>query len=76
MLAGILPAPRHNYETYREHSTQEPTGGGSGPQPSKNIPAYPNRKGYLPVDVSDFADGGAYPELHIVQYPLNMGNSC
>jgi SNW domain-containing protein 1 len=23
--------------------------------------------------VSDFGDGGAYPELHMVQYPLNMG---
>jgi SNW domain-containing protein 1 len=25
------------------------------------------------LEVSDFGDGGAYPELHMVQYPLNMG---
>ena len=25
------------------------------------------------MDVDDFGDGGAYPELHVVQYPLNMG---
>jgi SNW domain-containing protein 1 len=27
----------------------------------------------LPIDITDFEDGGAYPEIHIVQYPLNMG---
>jgi len=37
------------------------------------IPPYPNRKGFVPLDVDDFGDGGAYPELHVVQYPLNMG---
>lgn len=37
------------------------------------LPSYPNRKGFIPVDLDDFGDGGAYPELHVVQYPLNMG---
>lgn len=27
----------------------------------------------MPLSEEDFADGGAYPEIHIVQYPLNMG---
>ena len=22
----------------------------------------------------DFGDGGAYPELHVIQYPLQMGS--
>lgn len=37
------------------------------------IPLYPNRKGFFPIDIADYNDGGAYPELHVVQYPLNMG---
>lgn len=31
------------------------------------------RKNFIPFDVEDFGDGGAYPEIHVVQYPLNMG---
>ncbi|RYH21076.1 hypothetical protein EON65_21580 [archaeon] len=27
----------------------------------------------MPNKLEDFGDGGAYPEIHIVQYPLNMG---
>jgi SNW domain-containing protein 1 len=41
----------------------------------KIIPSYPNRndKIFIPVDDKDFGDGGAYPEIHIVQYPLDLG---
>lgn len=38
-----------------------------------NIPAYPNRKGFAPKTGADFGDGGAYPEIHVLQYPLNLG---
>lgn len=27
----------------------------------------------MPLEADDFNDGGAYPEIHVVQYPLNMG---
>jgi SNW domain-containing protein 1 len=37
------------------------------------IPPYPNRLGFLPLSLEDFEDGGAYPEIHVAQYPLNMG---
>lgn len=40
---------------------------------NKNIPSYPHRKGFIPTTLEDFEDGGAYPELHVVQYPMNMG---
>lgn len=40
---------------------------------NKGIPSYPNRKGFIPTTLEDFEDGGAYPELHVVQYPLHMG---
>lgn len=37
------------------------------------MPPYGKRSNFIPVDVSDFGDGGAFPEIHVVQYPLNMG---
>ncbi|RWS01347.1 SNW domain-containing protein 1-like protein [Dinothrombium tinctorium] len=40
---------------------------------STHIPPYGQRKGWVPRTQEDFADGGAYPEIHVVQYPLNMG---
>lgn len=39
----------------------------------KVIPSYPNRIGFVPLEADDFGDGGAYPEIHVIQYPLNMG---
>jgi SNW domain-containing protein 1 len=27
----------------------------------------------MPINPEDFGDGGAFPEIHIVQYPLDMG---
>lgn len=36
-------------------------------------PAYRQRQGFIPRDVADFGDGGAFPEIHVLQYPLNMG---
>lgn len=39
----------------------------------KEPPAYGQRKGWVPRSVDDYGDGGAFPEIHIAQYPLNMG---
>jgi len=39
----------------------------------KVIPPYLQRSQYIPMEVGDFGDGGAFPEIHVVQYPLNMG---
>ena len=36
-------------------------------------PPYGHRQGFHPRTPSDFGDGGAFPELNIPQYPLNMG---
>lgn len=33
-------------------------------------PPYGHRQGFLPKKQSDFGDGGAFPEIHIAQYPL------
>ncbi|ODQ63680.1 hypothetical protein NADFUDRAFT_62365 [Nadsonia fulvescens var. elongata DSM 6958] len=36
-------------------------------------PAYGHRAGWSPQTLEDFGDGGAFPEIHIAQYPLKMG---
>ncbi|RHY25787.1 hypothetical protein DYB32_008095, partial [Aphanomyces invadans] len=46
------------------------------PRPPQQIPAYPHRtkKQFSPRDPeTDFGDGGAYPEIHISQFPLGLG---
>lgn len=40
---------------------------------SKRIPAYGKRKGWTPRTPADFGDGGAFPEIHVAQFPLGMG---
>jgi SNW domain-containing protein 1 len=36
-------------------------------------PAYGGRKNWRPRTAEDFGDGGAFPEVHVAQYPLDMG---
>ncbi|OIW03697.1 hypothetical protein TanjilG_29732, partial [Lupinus angustifolius] len=31
------------------------------------------RAGFVPRKVEDFGDGGAFPEIHVAQYPFDMG---
>ncbi|GAB4857640.1 hypothetical protein Ancab_015546 [Ancistrocladus abbreviatus] len=37
------------------------------------VPSYLKRKGFVPRRPEDFGDGGAFPEIHIAQYPLGLG---
>jgi len=39
----------------------------------KEPPPYGRRHGWIPRKADDFGDGGAFPEIHIAQYPLDMG---
>jgi SNW domain-containing protein 1 len=36
-------------------------------------PAYGSRQNWRPRAAEDFGDGGAFPEVHVAQYPLDMG---
>uniref|UniRef100_G1PZA2 SNW domain-containing protein 1 n=1 Tax=Myotis lucifugus TaxID=59463 RepID=G1PZA2_MYOLU len=36
-------------------------------------PPYGYRQGWVPRLVEDFGGGGAFPEIHVAQYPLDMG---
>eukprot|EP01053_Blabericola_migrator_P001460 Blabericola_migrator_1__1459@NODE_1385_length_4665_cov_90_290126_g927_i0_p2_GENE_NODE_1385_length_4665_cov_90_290126_g927_i0NODE_1385_length_4665_cov_90_290126_g927_i0_p2_ORF_typecomplete_len308_score52_72SKIP_SNW/PF02731_15/1_1e02SKIP_SNW/PF02731_15/7_5e56_NODE_1385_length_4665_cov_90_290126_g927_i022873210 len=37
------------------------------------IPLYGKRRGWVPQALDDYGGGGAFPEIHILQYPLNLG---
>lgn len=43
------------------------------PMVKKEPPPYGHRKNWVPRSLQDYGDGGAFPEVHIAQYPLNMG---
>src|SRR5262245_38763450 len=36
-------------------------------------PPYGQREGWRPRTAEDYGDGGAFPEVHVAQYPLDMG---
>ncbi|CAN6202074.1 unnamed protein product [Urochloa humidicola] len=40
---------------------------------AKTLPPYGRRAGLVPRRPEDFAGGGAFPEVHVPQYPLSMG---
>ncbi|CAL8317569.1 unnamed protein product [Boreogadus saida] len=75
-LSSFLPAPtqlsqdqleaeerlraKKSYSTVVVSSRNEP-------------PPYEHRKGWVPRALEDFGDGGAFPEIHVAQFPLEMG---
>lgn len=40
-----------------------------------SIPPYGQRHNWVPRRVEDFGDSGAFPEINVVQYPLDMGKT-
>ncbi|KAJ1872957.1 mRNA splicing protein [Coemansia sp. RSA 990] len=77
-ISQFLPDPKHSYS--RQSTSAADTEDNSSNRkvvahdPSKrNIPAYGEREGWVPKTIDDFGDGGAYPEIHMLQYPLGMG---
>ncbi|GAA5991236.1 hypothetical protein JCM11641_004029 [Rhodosporidiobolus odoratus] len=70
-LFSALPAPLHS-----DVSTPAPVAPATTQQlvvQGPAIPPYGQRKGWLPKNQADFGDGGAYPECHRAQYPLELG---
>ena len=41
----------------------------------KPPPPYLRRRDFVPRKAVDFGDGGAFPEIHVAQYPLEMGRA-
>jgi len=77
MISTILPAPKHSYSIYDDVDSDEEAEKFAALEARKKaqrvIPPYGQRQKYVPVALEDFGDGGAFPEIHLVQFPLNMG---
>ncbi|KAL6057897.1 SNW domain-containing protein 1 [Balamuthia mandrillaris] len=76
-LSAFLPRPR-NVVPDRDVEEEESRNQESSLQRALNVqarapPPYGQRQGFVPRTVEDFGDGGAFPEIHVAQYPLNMG---
>ncbi|KDE02277.1 hypothetical protein MVLG_07160 [Microbotryum lychnidis-dioicae p1A1 Lamole] len=80
-LLSSLPAPRHLVNADGDDAddvAKVPGVQGSSSSSvltttARVIPAYGQRKGWRPTQMTDFGDGGSYPECHVAQYPLEMG---
>ena len=84
-LKDLLPAPKTSASTFYDHSSDpwfKERYGGESAQASaaarpagaaRTIPPYGKRAGFVPRRPEDFGDGGAFPEIHVAQYPLGMG---
>jgi len=73
-LAGLLPAPsQKTWDRDEERAKLKANAINNTVVAAKTAPPYGKRKGWIPRTVDDFGDGGAFPEIHVAQYPLNMG---
>ncbi|KAI1332089.1 SKIP/SNW domain-containing protein [Xylariaceae sp. FL0255] len=82
-LAAALPKPRYTGEDEEIPSYAQPRGPrilGPGQLDESQIvlrrtgpPPYGQRAGWRPRAEEDFGDGGAFPEIPVAQYPLQMG---
>lgn len=76
-LASLLPAPLH--VPYRERDEDDELEKAYKELKvtafKKEPPPYGKRQGWIPRKLEDFGDGGAFPEIHVAQYPLDMGRT-
>ncbi|RUS27663.1 SKIP/SNW domain-containing protein [Jimgerdemannia flammicorona] len=73
-LSSVLPKPRHSMPTAQDQQSfdnhfDQLTALRKANQP----PPYGKRSGFKPRGPEDFGNGGAFPEIHLAQYPLDMG---
>nr|CCA26022.1 premRNAprocessing protein putative [Albugo laibachii Nc14] len=73
-MSTFLPAPVRSYTTYSDVKPVGTVSKESKPHPT-TIPSYPHRlkAKFIPRSLQDFGNGGAYPEIHVAQFPLYMG---
>jgi SNW domain-containing protein 1 len=63
-----LPRPSAQVDDLRSSDTTS-----DGLASLSTSPPYLSRGGFLPRSAVHFADGGAYPEIHVAQYPPGLG---
>jgi SNW domain-containing protein 1 len=73
-IASVLPTPKHGEEKRNDERKEQESERLSREVALKHaIPPYGQRQSFRPQTQQDYGDGGAYPEIHIAQYPLDMG---
>ncbi|XP_077994338.1 SNW domain-containing protein 1-like [Glandiceps talaboti] len=74
-LASILPAPvQISLDEFERDEIDRASNELRSVSVSRSTaPSYGQRKGWIPRRQDDFGDGGAYPELPVAQFPLDMG---
>ncbi|KAI9141803.1 SKIP/SNW domain-containing protein [Paraphysoderma sedebokerense] len=76
-LASILPKPKIPLSSSSSSISSQAQIPPSTAIVSKKSgpPPYGQRRGFIPRTFEDYGDGGAYPEIHVAQYPLDIGRS-
>jgi SNW domain-containing protein 1 len=72
-LLGRLPLPVHDAPAPAPAPAPVAVGTTLARSGGPPAPPYGSRAGFIPRKPSDFGDGGAYPECHVAQYPLDCG---
>ena len=82
-LSSVLPKPKYTGEHEEVPAHAQPKGPrivGPGVIDDTQVvlrktgpPPYGSRHGWRPRAPEDYGDGGAFPEIHVAQYPLDMG---
>lgn len=79
-LQASLPQPKYTGEDEAKPQQRGPRIVGAGQIDETQIvlkrsgpPPYGQRAGWRPRGQEDFGDGGAFPEVPVAQYPLDMG---
>jgi len=82
-LQASLPKPKYTGEDEEDASRSQQRGPrivGAGQLDETQVvlkragpPPYGQRAGWRPRSQEDFGDGGAFPEIPVAQYPLDMG---
>ncbi|KAI9283605.1 SKIP/SNW domain-containing protein [Umbelopsis sp. AD052] len=73
-LSSLLPKPQKQIDRPKQTNKNEQQFNQLISQRAGHeIPPYGQRQGFKPRTQEDFGNGGAFPEVHIAQYPLDMG---
>lgn len=78
-LSSALPAPiniSYDPETDLQKALRGAPEMGALVSAKVAAPPYGQRKGWIPRTDADYGDGGAFPEITVVQYPLGKQIEC
>jgi len=73
-LSAVLPEPKFRDESQQaSKQNAAPSVDTQALVKATGAPPYGRRSGWIPRTLDDYGDGGAFPEINIAQYPLEMG---